>query len=539
MGYNVSETEGKYNVSESSGSYTVTQTDDPSVLLTDDYDSYLAKTDIDNGEDNYLIGEPINRYPRYVAESFFCGVPMDSTIQRRAFPSIYKFGDYIFLNYLAGSTHSINALLPYTLEFSRSNDLWKTYETLPIKCINDGGTMRAIDPDTDGFFPYYSTWAYVSGRIWAFFATVELTETPPALGTDWTQGSTYAVYSDDNGDTWSEMIEIDAGCYVTSGADPIVVGSEIWIPTYNLIKSPQTYTDLHSYILRFNYSTQEAGTKTQVDTDWTDIHTAEPTILEYATGKYMCIARVTWNANFPGAEAVHRGDVIAYSADGLDWSNYTFHDYGSGYPNVPQLFMYKDVVYYSYNDAIIHGTVAVDESEIDWIKKATYGSYWWLDYAYTFRQMYAAYGVVGIERYDPREGQEDQAVQLIPAGGTNFCVYDEDSDTLLATRGFKLDGGVYVGEPWIAIIKRNSVGSGPTYTERLIYATEIPGDSNNSNEIAIWNDYIRAGNTVVAYWMDVSGKPTCSISTSMQDYGITFTSSEAVTTAKIVYEIFK
>jgi hypothetical protein len=511
--------------------------DSQSKQLTDAFETYLERDDIDNGETNHILGETINVFPKYAPVAMFCGVPMDSGIQRRAFSSVYKYGNFIFLNYLAGYTHSINALLPYKLRFARTDDLFKTYEELPIKCINDGGTMREIEPYTDEFMPYMSSFAYAGGKLWAVFATLNITTNPPVTGNEWEGGKTYATYSEDFGDTWSELITVDNDCYFTNGIDILVVGNELWIPSYSL--SQVTVADQHSYILRLNYVTESPGTKTQMDSAWTGLSTTEPTILEYATGKYMSIARVNWNANYSGQETQYKGEVIAYSTDGLDWSNYTWHDAGTNYPNTPHLFKYKDIVYYFRNHAVIHGTVSGDETQIDWILKASYGGYWWVDYASTFRQMYATIAGGWIERYDPRVGYEDQLQELYPAGGANLCVYDEDTDTLVATRAFKLDGGPYIGEPWIAIVKRCSVGTGPTYTERLIYATEIPGDSHTSNTITIWNDYVSAGDTVIACWYNMDGQPECEVTAVTYDYGIVFTSSEAVTQGRIIYEIIK
>lgn len=528
----------KYIISQTDRFYQVTQIDDPGVTMSNDFKTYLQRDDIDNNEDNYLIGETVNFFPRFASLSFTCPVPFDSDVWRRAFPSVHKFGDYIFLAYMAGNTHSPNALEPWFLEFARSSDSGFNFETLPIKCILDGGEMRAIDPDIDGYFPQFAQFAYANNKVYCFFFTLAFNPDPPVDAGDYEPHKTYMAVSDDYGDTWSESEILDDTVYGISSAKPIIVGNEIWLPCYYPANFYGPTLLLESYILRYNFVTDTIGAKTQMDASWTGLYTAEPTILEYAPGKFMCMARVVWNANFPGAETEHLGEVEAYSTNGIDWSNYTWHDSDHA-PNMPLLFMFGDYVYYSRNKFILHGTVSDDESEIEWILREDFPGDWYADYAYTFFQMFRTADGGYIKRYDPREGHEGEQLELLAEGGASFCVLDESSETLLAVRGYKEDGGTFVGEPWLSIIKRSGVGTGPTYTERLIYLTEIPGDSDVSNEMEIWNDWIDSGDTVVAYWYDETDKPTYSISVANVLNGITFTSSEKVAMAKIVYEIIK
>ena len=508
------------------------------------YRKYIKRTDINNGSTDYIfdennVGQDLWAY--YYSQGMVCPAPMDETINRRTSSHIYKFGDYSFLAYTAGNSHSVDSQAPHILEFARSDDNWETQELLRIKCINDSGTMREIEPLTDGFFPWNYQFVYAGSKLWAIISTYELTVNPPEYSTDYQSHKISLCHSEDFGDTWSELIDLDTESYIPV-SKPIVVGNEIWITAYYgpwtvvnhlVILQPE---NAHSYILRYNVVTETAGTRTQIDTSWTGLPSTEACILEYATDKFMCVARVSYNVNYPGNETIHKGSVIAYSTDGLDWTDYTFYDEGTAYPNQPHLFQYNGYVYLSRGVSIMHGTVAVDESEIEWITRTTGLTPWYQNYIYNYRTFY----MLDFERYDPRTGFQDQLRELNSLGSVDFVVLDETNEILGATIGYTLDGIYKIGEPWVTIIKRNSVGSGPAYTERLIYLAEIPGDYNDSDEIRLYNFFAAIGDTINVEWLNVAGKPihsvsaTCSV-TSLID----FVSVDAVTNAKLIYEIDK
>jgi hypothetical protein len=253
----------------------------------------------------------------------------------------------------------------------------------------------------------------------------------------------------------------------------------------------------------------------------------------------MCVARVNYNNNYPGAETSHRGSVIAYSTDGSDWSDYTFYDEGSAYPNQPRLFMFNGYVYYSRGASVLHGTVAGDNSEIEWIERLTGQSPWYQNYIYTYRT-FQRNTPEPLARYDPRSGYQDQSRDLAFKGSIDFAVWDEDDETIMSAISYVLDSGIYIGEPWVCAIKRNSVGSGPIYTERLIFMGEIPGDYDSSDAIKIYNFNAEVGDIIQCDWLDVAGSPNCSIIGAVNEqYFIDFESCEPVTNAKFIYEIIK
>jgi len=507
-----------------------------SKILTDDYNEYLNRDDIDNGEDNYHIGN-YQYYSKYAAQGFICPSPMNTDKQRKAFPNIFYANGYSFLSYLPGKTHSPDALNPYIIEFARSDDYFVTSEIIRPEIINDGGTMRALDPELDGWFVNKIEFAYTDGKLWMFFASWNFSPNPPVLGSDWIGGETYVCYSEDNGVTWSERIEIDSSEY-TPSAKPIVVGNEIWYTGYG----PHTYgmaaADLHSFLIKYNVITG-VSSKVQLDIDWTDLGTSEPAILEYADDKYLCVARVNWNGNFPGAETSHKGMVIAYSSDGIDFSDYTFYDHDTSYPNEPKLFMYKDYVYLSWANYISCGPVALDESEIEWVIKTPGAPSWNAEYGWHFYQFLGT-STGYIYRYDPREGQEENERALLGSGqgSIDLCAVDETKDILLAALNFKNDT-YYIGEPWVSIIKKSGVSDGPVYNERLIYLYEIPGDNYVSNTIKLWNDWIEAGDNIHVAFYNNNDRPDYNIETIIEDHQVTITSSENIINQKIIIEINK
>lgn len=505
----------------------------PTEPFTTYFNNYLQRNDITNGESNYIFDETSNLYPKYYTQAFYCPVPMDSVVTRRNFPNIHKYGSYSFVTYLAGTTHSINALHPHKLEIVRSGNMWKTADTITVKCINDGGTMRAIQPYVDSFFVNQPSMVYADSKLWLMIPTLDLTLNPPVTGSEWDTGKTYITYSEDWGDTWSELIQLDTTTYVPS-SKPIVVGNEIWFTGYSIHKTDVSLQ--HSYLLRYNTSTETVGTKTQLDADWTDLSTTEPVIFEHTDGKYMCIARVNWNAAYGGAEDEHKGSVIAYSDDGLDWSDYRYYDEETSYPNQPHLFKYDDYVYYTRGRSVLHGPVVADT--VQWVEKSPGASPWYVIYAYTYRTFYGSASGY-IQRYDPRDAYSDQLRNLSADGSIDFCAYDTANDIILATMGMRVsaDGG-YLGEPWLAIIKPNSVSSSE-YTERLVYATEIPGDLDASNTITIYNAWAASDDSIHAEWYDLTGEPTTSITGTAGSNEITFTAGAEVHNAKLIYEIFK
>jgi hypothetical protein len=517
---------------------TIGSVDIPSIskILTDDFNAYLDKTDIDNGEVNDIIGTP-NQYPKYASQAFICPSPMSSDLQRKAFPGVYYFNGYSFLTYLAGETHSPNALKPYTLEIIRSDDLFVTNTVINPKVINDSGTMRAIDPSLDGFFVNQSVLTYADSKLWILFGVFDFTVNPPVLASDWIGGKTYAAYSSDYGDTWSELIEIDSSEYVPS-SKPIIVGNEIWYTGYGAHTYGMASVDLHSFLIKYNVLTGSKS-KTQLDVAWTGLSTSEPAILEYVSGKYVCVARVNWNANYEGAETEHKGMVVAYSTDGSDFSDYSFSDESDNYPNQPKLFMYKDVVYLSYGMYLTLGTVASDESEVEWIVRNPAGETWNTKYGYYFYQFLGSNDAY-LYRFDPRVGEEENERALLGngQGSVDFCAVDETKDILLATLNFKNDT-YYIGEPWVSIIKRNGVGTGPVYTERLLYLYEIPGDGNTSNTIKLWNDWLAEGDEVLCAFIDNEDRPNFNISLAVADNLLTMTSSGVVKNQKVIVEIIK
>jgi hypothetical protein len=503
------------------------------------FNTWIQTETTDNDVDNYAFDETRNFTPRYLTNAFICPSPMNATIQRKAFSNIYKFGEYAFLVYQAGSKHSPNALSPWSLEFVRSNDLFKTRETLKVKCINDSGTMREIVPNTDGIFPIQIMLVEANGKIYGIIAVFRLTQLPPVSSTDWDNYKTYITYTEDYGDTWAELNEIDANDTYAAGGRPIVVGNEIWYPSYSTgnALSGLVIADLHSYVLKYNYTTG-VTTKNQIDDSWIGLSTTEPAILEYATGKYICVARVNWNANFEGAELNNKGMVIAYSSDGEDWSDYEFLNWGNQFPNQPKLFMYKDIVYITNANVMYHGTPSLDGSRVDWIIKSVNPD-WRLQHGYVMMAYEATTGGI-IQRKDPREGKETDLINLTRVGGLDMCVWDEEKETIFATIGYHNDvSGIYLAEPWVGIIKRNMVKADGTATKRLIFMTEIPGDSDTSNTITIHNSYVLETDTIVAKWEDSANMAISLVGAWSASGKITFTAGAPVTQARIVYELIR
>lgn len=503
--------------------------------LWHDFMELIHRDYIDNGVDNYQIGETAGLTPRFTGQSFVCPVPMDNTVTRRHFPCIYRFGDYSMMIYLAGSTHSINALLPHKLEFARSRDLWKTCEVIEPKVVKSGTTMRAINPSIDGFFVNQAAMCQTpDDKIWIYFCTFNFTVNPPALATQWQGGKSWLVYSQDYGTTWSEMIEIDNLSYVPSSS-PIVVGNEIWVTGYGYhTGSTVAITDLHSYLLKYNYVTNSVVGKYQIDAAWTGLSTTEPVIYEHTTGNYICAARVNHNANFVGNELENKGMVIAYSTDGEDWTDYTFDNWGTNYPNQPRIFKHKKHLYLSFNGYTAHGKLA---DKISWIVKSPSLPDFY-KYGYFFRLFLGALqgSIQGIDRYDPRTEYNTELVKLQRDGSIDFCVYDDTKEIILAAVGFRQSGSGsgYLGEPWVAIIKRNSLKSDGTKTQRQIFMTEIPGDSHTSNSIKVYNDFVAADSDVSARWVDDSA---VSLTVTCENKNIIFTAGAKVNNAKIIYEI--
>lgn len=503
------------------------------------YNIFLSKNDINNEVTNNVIDETRNYTPKYLTNSFVCPTPIEIDNPRRAFPNIMKSEGYAFLTYLARESHSPSALKPPKLQFARSNDLFRTTEVLPVKCINDGGVMREIIPLTDGFFVSQTSMVEADNKIWMLIPTFNFTVNPPVTGSDWDSYKSFITHSSDNGDTWNELIEIDATDTLVPSSKPIVVGNEIWFSGYNTGNSAlgATIADLHSWLIKYNYTTQ-AVTKIQIDTSWTGLSTTEPAVLEYATGKFMCVARVNWNANYPGEELTNKGVVIAYSTDGLDWSNYEFKNWGGQFPNQPKLFMYKGHVYFMNVSTMYHGVPSTDGSQIDWIQKNANPD-WRLAHGYVMMAYEAASGGA-LYRKDPRAGNETNPVTLTRVGGLDMCVWDEDKDILLATIGYHNDqAGIYLAEPWVGIIKPNPVMSDGTLTNRLIFMTEIPGDNDTSNTITIHNSYIEETDTIVCRWEDAAMDDISIIGVRSAAQKITFTAGSAVTKARLIYEIIK
>ena len=184
-----------------------------------------------------------------------------------------------------------------------------------------------------------------------------------------------------------------------------------------------------------------------------------------------------------------------------------------------------------------HGTPSPDLSHIDWVVK-TDVSDWRLRYGYSMM----AYEMIDggyIYRKDPRVGKETNINGYLRVGGLDMVVWDEAKETLLATIAFKKDSsGFYLGEPWVGIIKRNSVKTGLVLTERLLFQTEIPGDADTSNTIKIYNSYVRTGDTVKAEFVAISNRDK-TIVVTVSDYYIEFVSSAPVHNAKLVFEIIK
>ena len=502
--------------------------------LTNDYLNYLERDDIDNLVTNALIDETQNITPEFIAQSFTCPVKMDNETRRRAFPTCHYYNGYSFITYLAGNSHSPNALLPYKLEFVRSNDLFiNNVEVLPIKCINDEGTMREIIPYTDGFFPNHTQFGYAGGKLYMYMRQTLITTLPPTLSTQIANGKTYVAYSEDMGDTWSELIEVSTN-YLMASTKPIVVGNELWWPCYG----GEDLNSIINYIIKYNYLTD---TVSSVDTiiNYDDGYScAEPSILEYSAGKYICALRVVRNLNYVGAESSNIGMILAYSTDGVDWSNYTFYNWGGQYPNQPRLIKYKDWIYLTRENTMYRGKPSVDGSEIIWYNRLGVEST--LAQSQVYFMTFFAEGNGYLNRKDPRGGLTSNLVDLNRQGSMDICVVDEATDTLLATEGFKKDGSAfYIGEPWVSIIKKNSVKSDGTLTERLLFMTEIPRDSDTSNEINIHNSYALIGDKIVARWVDEANKDIDITITITANQKLKFLSSAPVTNAKIVYEIIK
>ena len=499
--------------------------------LTERFREYLRRDDIDNHVDNYVIDETRNYTPRYTVQGFYCASQMTNDVQRKAFPHIYKFGEYAFISYMAGEAHSINALKPFKLRYSRSRDLWRTSEEIEPKVINDGGIMRAIDPLTDGFFVHQPIMTETSdGRIWLYIPTLQLTTNPPTLSNQWDVYKTFLSYSSDLGTTWSELTELNAA-FFPSSAKPIIIGDEIWFPAYNGTGA----SDYDCYILKYNYVTDTVGTPQQMNGDWTGLEVAEPAILEYVTGRYMAVARVTYNNNFPGAETANRGVVIAYSTDGIDWSDYEFLNWGNQFPNQPKLFMYKGYVYFLNFNVMYHGKPSADLLEIEWIIKNPNAD-WRLQHGFIMMTFEASLGGA-LYRGDPRTATLGNQVSITRVSGADFVVWDEDKEILLTTIGYHNDAsGVYLAEPWVGIIKRNSVKADFSLTERLIYSTEISG---SLPWITIHNSYALFGNEIKVQWADRANDNISLTAEILSDAKVKFTAGQVMSNAKIVYEIFK
>jgi hypothetical protein len=322
------------------------------------------------------------------------------------------------------------------------------------------------------------------------------------------------------------------------------VGNEIWIscyyaPFYVNVNHEVVAEDtaLNSFILRYNTSTESVGTKTEISATCDNLATAEPCILEHVSGKYMCIARVHYNSNYPGAEASNRGTVIAYSDDGLDWSDYTFYNEGTAFPNQPHLFKHEDTIYHSRGYSVMRGTILNDT--VNWTEVTTGQSPWYQNYLRTFRNFSKV--SPPLVRFDPRTGNQTTSRELDFKGTVDFVLLDSAKDIVGATGSFILDGEIKIGEPWVSVMKRNSVGSGPTYTERLIFMAEIPGDYNTSDSITLYNYFLESGDVVNYEWYD-SGpdRPKSSVTIDQTNAPtINFKSSTAVKHKRIVYEITK
>lgn len=496
----------------------------------------IRRDDIDNHVNNYVIDEARGFVSRYNAQAFYCASPMSSVNNRKAFPNIFKFDEYAMVCYLSHGRHSLNALIPHKLEFCRSRDLFKTSEILPVKCINDGGTMREINELLDGFFVNQPTMVQAGGKIWMMIPTFNLTTNPPTLGSQWDTYKTFITHSGDYGTTWSELIEIHDDAIVPS-SKPIVVGNEIWFTGYNTgnVALGMTITDLASYIVKFNYNTLIASAPIKIDADWTNLYTTEPAVIEYASGKFMCVARVNYNSNFPGAESANKGVVIAYSTDGIDWGDYEFINWGGSYPNQPKLFMYKGHVYFANVNALYHGKPSADLSGIEWIERNASPD-WRTKHGYVMMTYEAALGGA-LYRGDPRTGTLGNQVTLTRVGGADFVVWDEDKEIILSVIGFHNDqSGVYLAEPWVNIIKRNSVKADFSLTERLIYSTEISG---SLPWITIHNSYALLGNEIKVQWADRANDNISLNAEILSDAKVKFTAGQVMTNAKIVYEIFK
>jgi hypothetical protein len=481
--------------------------------------------------------------PKYDSFGFKCPIPAGTNgINRRVFSTVHKCGDYTFLNYLCGNSHSIHATNPAILEIARSKDLWNTCDLIYPKVYNDNGTLRAIDSTTDGFMCWHWMLGSVENKLYLIIPTYVYTVNPPQQLTDFERGPTYISWSDDYGDTWTEMQEIINTARLGT-SNPIVVGDEIWWALYG-----GTGTDYRDTgIFKWNYKTDNIA-----DSEWfltssffTDENyaVAEPALIQLAEDRFMMMLRVTQNYNFQGAENNNRGVLFAFADSDLVFDELDFYNHGTGYPNQPQLFHYNNLIYFVYEMVTGYGEYNENTKIVDWNIVFSATDIFHTKHGNFFRQFYGSDSVSNrLFRYSSRPGDESKLLDLLSNAqdSIGFCVIDEKKDLILATAGFKKDDPDYVGEPWVAIIKKNPISADDVNSYgRYLFIAEIPGDNHTSNEIILYNNHVKSDDTIICKWVDSENHGISITTEILTGRAIKFTAGAPVKNAKIVYEIIK
>ena len=494
---------------------------------------------------NNIAGSVANA-SKYQSFGMICPSPMTESSPRKAFPILVKGGEYVYLTYLSRHSHSVSATRPpCTLEFVRTKNYFITSETIVPKIINDGGTMRVYDRNSEGYIIGQPTmFESANGKLYMFFATYDLTVNPPILATDFSRdlSNTRMCVSEDYGDTWSEPIIIYSS-HLTPSARPIQVGNEIWYAGYGT-QSDVTASDIRCYLVKINTITNTVVSSHAMDTGWTNLAGSETALIEIADGRYMAMDRINWNANYPGEESQNKGILFAYSDDGEDWSEYDFINTGTKYPNQPHLSVINDLIYWSYSNYSGWGTYNSTTRKIDWNIINPNAESWLGQKGIYNTQGYGSNHLTTgrLYRYKSISAVQTEIVDFISQGQGSMDIIEVDKNKgiLLAVFPFKKDvTNDEHAEPWISIIKTNPVAADYTNSYgRFLFMTEIPGDYHTSNEIAILNIFVNEGDTIIADWVS-SEHRNIGLSYSIVNNTIIFTASEAVSNAKIVYEIIK
>ena len=495
---------------------------------------------------SYYINEQVEKESFIQSFGFFCPQRMHDSPRRKAFTNLVKGNKYVYLTYLAGYTHGNNALQPYELEFLRSSNYFISSEKIRPKIINDGGTMREHNAELDGYLLNQQCVVEHNDVLYMFFSTWPLTSNPPANALSFSRvgRTTKMVISYDYGDTWSELKDI-ASRGLTPSTKPLVVGNEIWFTGYGApnMDNPAV-SDIESWLIKIDISDNSVISSHQIDSLMPELNTSEPCLIEVSDNRYMCVMRVNSNNDYPGEELQHKGFVIAYSNDGEIWDEYYYEDQGTSYPNQPKLTKIDDRIYFSHGAQTAMGYYDNMTGKVNFLVYSPASSSWQGIHGSFVTQFAGSNHILSgrIYRYSPISGNETvlETITGKSMGGIDILEVDKDKGIYLACVGFKQDTtGNEMGEPWVSILKTNPVSADYTNSYgRFLFMTGIPGDYHTSNEIAIRNIFVNEGDTIIADWVS-SEHRNIGLSYSIVNSTIIFTASEAVSNAKIVYEIIK